>query len=260
MKYKFYILFFYMIIANFSFAQPIQGFLLNKGFDVKKRELDFTVGSLFTVYHFTYGINSKLNVQTGIIIPVEDFIVPIQVNYKFSNYKNLSHLASINFTPYLYITSGPIFSKIEYSIEKKIKQGKLRSHFGFSTNVGWHVYTLQFFWAYGGLNAAWEERLPLDYGDGHFVRCNSPYIGFSSDLNLSPHWFFKNEIYLNQLKTSENRLPFLLAAASLSMRYGWFGMDAGAIHPTMFNKEVNGPFKRVWPTVNFNFRINKGKD
>jgi hypothetical protein len=52
----------------------------------------------------------------------------------------------------------------------------------------------------------WKERLPLDYGDGHFVRCNSPYIGFSSDLNLSPHWFFKNEIYLNQLKTSENTI------------------------------------------------------
>ena len=211
MKLKFKILIFHIVLANFLIAQPIQGFLLNKGFDVKKRELDFTVGSLFTVYHLTYGINSKLNVQTGIIIPIEDFIVPIQVNYKFSNYKNLSHLASINFTPYLYNTSGPIFSKIEYSIEKKIKQGKLRSHFGFSTNVGWYVYTLQFFWAYGGLNAAWEERLPLDYGDGHFVRCNSPYIGFSSDLNLSPHWFFKNEIYLNQLKTSQNRLPFLLA-------------------------------------------------
>ncbi len=259
MKYKFYILFFYMIIANFSFAQPIQGFLLNKGFDVKKRELDFTVGSLFMVYHLTYGINSKVNVQTGINFIYEDFTVPIQVNYKFSNYKNLSHLASINLTPYLYLTSGTLFSKIEYSIEKKIKNGKLRSHLGFNSYGGWHVYTFQFLWAYA-LDAALEERLTLDYGDGYFVRCNSPYIGFSSDLNLSPHWFFKNEIYLNQLKTTDERLPFILACASLSMRYGWFGMDAGAIHPIMFNKAVNGPFKKVWPTVNFNFRINKGND
>lgn len=112
MKLKFKIIIFYVVLANYILAQPIQGFLLNKGFDVKKRELDFTVGSLFTVYHFTYGINSKLNVQTGIIIPIEDFIVLIQVNYKFLNYKNLSHLISINFTPYLNLTSGPIFSKL----------------------------------------------------------------------------------------------------------------------------------------------------
>ena len=117
MKYKFYILFFYMIIANFSFAQPIQGFLLNKGFDVKKKELDFTVGSLFTVYHFTYGINSKLNIQTGAYYN-EDLSIPIQFNYRFSNYKNLSHLASINLTPYIFFVSGILFSKIKYSIEK----------------------------------------------------------------------------------------------------------------------------------------------
>ena len=258
MKYKFYILFFYMIIANFSFAQPIQGFLLNKGFDVKKKELDFTVGSLFMVYHFTYGINSKLNIQTGMYYN-EDLSIPIQFNYRFSNYKNLSHLASINLTPYIFFISGIFFSKIEYSIEKKIKQGILRSHLGFSTNEGWQVHTFQFIVA-ELFDTELERRLKLDYGDGLLVRCNSPYIGFSSDLNLSPHWFFKNEIYLNQLKTSQNRLPFLLACASLSMRYGWFGMDAGAIHPIMFNNSVNGPFKKVWPTVNFNFRINKGKD
>ena len=258
MKYKFYILFFYMIIANFSFAQPIQGFLLNKGFDVKKKELDFTVGSLFMVYHFTYGINSKLNIQTGMYYN-EDLSIPIQFNYRFSNYKNLSHLASINLTPYIFFVSGILFSKIEYSIEKKIENGKLRSHLGFSTNEGWQVHTFQFIVA-ELFDAELERRLKLDYGDGLLVRCNSPYIGFSSDLNLSPHWFFKNEIYLNQLKTTDERLPFLLAAASLSMRYGWFGMDVGAFHPIMFNKEVNGPFKRVWPTVNFNFRINKGND
>jgi len=257
MKLKFKILIFHIVLANFILAQPIQGFLLNKGFDVKKRELDFTVGSLFMVYHFTYGINSKLNFQTGAYFS-EDLSIPIQFNYRFSNYKNLSHLASINLTPYIFFESGTIFSKIEYSIEKKIKQGILRSHIGFSTNESWHIYTFQFI--YGYLNAELEKRLKLDYGDGYFVRCNSPYIGFSSDLNLSPHWFFKNEIYLNQLKTSQNRLPFLLACASLSMRYGWFGMDAGAIHPIMFNNSVNGPFKKVWPTVNFNFRINKGKD
>jgi hypothetical protein len=50
MKLKFKILIFHIVLANFLIAQPIQGFLLNKGFDVKKRELDFTVGSLFTVY------------------------------------------------------------------------------------------------------------------------------------------------------------------------------------------------------------------
>jgi hypothetical protein len=232
-----------LFIVNYILSQPIQGFLLNKGFDVKKRELDFTVGSLFMVYHMTYGINSKLNVQTGINIIVEDFTVPIQVNYKFSNYKNLSHLASINFSPYLYLTSGTLFSKIEYSIEKKIKQGKLRSHLGFNTYGGWHVYTFQFLWA-RSLDAELEERLTLDYGDGYFVRCNSPYIGFSSDLNLSPHWFFKNEIYLNQLKTSENRLPFLLACASLSMRYGWFGMDAGAFIPLCSIKQSMAHSKR----------------
>ncbi len=258
MKLKFKILIFHIVLANFLIAQPIQGFLLNKGFDVKKRELDFTVGSLFMVYHFTLGINSKLNFQTGMYFN-GDLSFPFQFNYRFSNFKNLSHLASINFTPSLYETSEYYFAKMEYSVEKKVRNSNYRAHLGYSTNWGWHVFTFQFLVG-ASVDSELANRLGWVY-EGRILRANSPYLGFSSDINLgSPHWFFKNEIYLNQLKSTVDKLGFLLTNASLSMRYGWFGMDAGAIHPIMFNNSANGPFKKVWPTVNFNFRINKGKD